>query len=133
MVLTAKDQSAIAALAIKHDLLVVTDEVDERLVYEGSHRPIAALPGMRERTVTIGSAGKTFFFTGWKVGWDTSPARHRSADGRFTLPSHSTSRARVMATKSWLRDSSLRSRPVSETSASGVREPSGIVASCSGR
>jgi N-succinyldiaminopimelate aminotransferase len=72
MVLTAEEQSAIAALAIEHDLLVVTDEVYEHLVFEGTHRPIAALPGMRERTVTIGSAGKTFSFTGWKVGWVTA-------------------------------------------------------------
>ncbi|MCZ9342984.1 aminotransferase class I/II-fold pyridoxal phosphate-dependent enzyme, partial [Streptomyces sp. TRM76130] len=47
----------------------VTDEVYEHLVFEGTHRPIAALPGMRERTVSISSAGKTFSFTGWKVGW----------------------------------------------------------------
>ncbi|MEH0545749.1 pyridoxal phosphate-dependent aminotransferase [Streptomyces sp. B21-105] len=72
MVLTADEQSAIAALAIEHDLLVVTDEVYEHLVFEGTHSPIAALPGMRERTVTIGSAGKTFSFTGWKVGWVTA-------------------------------------------------------------
>ncbi|MGW7359665.1 pyridoxal phosphate-dependent aminotransferase [Streptomyces sp. NPDC054802] len=72
MVLTAEEQSAIAALAVEHDLLVVTDEVYEHLVYEGVHRPIAALPGMRERTVTISSAGKTFSFTGWKVGWVTA-------------------------------------------------------------
>ncbi|MFJ7902233.1 pyridoxal phosphate-dependent aminotransferase [Streptomyces sp. NPDC096198] len=72
MVLTADEQSAIAALAVEHDLLVVTDEVYEHLVFEGAHRPIAALPGMRERTVTIGSAGKTFSFTGWKVGWVTA-------------------------------------------------------------
>ncbi|HZX39504.1 MAG TPA: pyridoxal phosphate-dependent aminotransferase [Streptomyces sp.] len=71
-VLTAEEQSAIAALAVEHDLLVVTDEVYEHLVYEGTHHPIAALPGMRERTVSISSAGKTFSFTGWKVGWVTA-------------------------------------------------------------
>ncbi|WP_282703162.1 pyridoxal phosphate-dependent aminotransferase [Streptomyces sp. CC219B] len=71
MVLTSDEQSAIAALAVEHDLLVVTDEVYEHLVFEGTHRPIASLPGMRERTVTISSAGKTFSFTGWKVGWVT--------------------------------------------------------------
>ncbi|SCF91800.1 pyridoxal phosphate-dependent aminotransferase [Streptomyces sp. Ncost-T10-10d] len=73
-VLTAEEQSAIAALAVEHDLLVVTDEVYEHLVYEGAHRPIAALPGMRERTVSISSAGKTFSYTGWKVGWVTADA-----------------------------------------------------------
>ncbi|MFE0640030.1 pyridoxal phosphate-dependent aminotransferase [Streptomyces sp. NPDC058877] len=74
MVLTTDEQSAIAALAVEHDLLVVTDEVYEHLVFEGTHHPIAALPGMRERTVSISSAGKTFSFTGWKVGWAMADA-----------------------------------------------------------
>jgi N-succinyldiaminopimelate aminotransferase len=63
----------IARLACEHDLLVVTDEVYEHLVYEGEHIPVATLPGMRERTVTISSGGKTFSFTGWKVGWVCAP------------------------------------------------------------
>ena len=63
----------IAALARERDLLVVTDEVYEHLVFEGAHVPIATLPGMRERTVTISSGGKTFSFTGWKVGWVCAP------------------------------------------------------------
>ncbi|WP_030547584.1 pyridoxal phosphate-dependent aminotransferase [Streptomyces albus] len=71
-VLTAQEQSAIAALAVEHDLLVVTDEVYEHLVFDGEHLPLASFPGMRERTVTISSAGKTFSFTGWKVGWVTA-------------------------------------------------------------
>ncbi|WP_431039186.1 pyridoxal phosphate-dependent aminotransferase [Streptomyces sp. P6-2-1] len=72
MVLTLEELSAIAGLAVEHNLLVVTDEVYEHLVFEGAHHPIAALPGMRERTVSISSAGKTFSFTGWKVGWATA-------------------------------------------------------------
>jgi N-succinyldiaminopimelate aminotransferase len=64
----------IAALAIERDLLVVTDEVYEHIVFDGQHVPLATLPGMRERTVTISSAGKTFSFTGWKIGWATAPA-----------------------------------------------------------
>jgi N-succinyldiaminopimelate aminotransferase len=63
----------IAELAQEHDLVVVTDEVYEHLVYEGEHVPLATLPGMRERTVTISSGGKTFSFTGWKVGWVCAP------------------------------------------------------------
>jgi len=59
----------VADLAQEHDLLVVTDEVYEHLVYDGEHVPLATLPGMRDRTVTISSGGKTFSFTGWKVGW----------------------------------------------------------------
>ncbi len=72
-VLTRAELTAVAELAVERDLLVVTDEVYEHLVYdEAEHVPLATLPGMRERTVTIGSAGKTFSFTGWKVGWVTS-------------------------------------------------------------
>ncbi|MFI6244704.1 pyridoxal phosphate-dependent aminotransferase [Streptomyces sp. NPDC051016] len=72
-VLTRAELTAIAELAVERDLLVVTDEVYEHLVYDtAEHVPLATLPGMRGRTVTIGSAGKTFSFTGWKVGWVTS-------------------------------------------------------------
>ncbi|MFP8906880.1 pyridoxal phosphate-dependent aminotransferase [Streptomyces atacamensis] len=70
-VLTREELTAIAELAVERDLLVVTDEVYEHLVFDGEHIPIASLPGMRERTVSISSAGKTFSFTGWKVGWVT--------------------------------------------------------------
>ena len=69
---TRDELAAIAALAVKHDLLVVTDEVYEHLVFDGEHVPIAQFPGMRERTVSISSAGKTFSFTGWKIGWVTA-------------------------------------------------------------
>ena len=68
-VFTAAELGVIADVAVEHDLLVVTDEVYEHLVYDGAHVPIASLPGMRDRTVTISSGGKTFSFTGWKVGW----------------------------------------------------------------
>ncbi|MFE4967203.1 pyridoxal phosphate-dependent aminotransferase [Streptomyces sp. NPDC056660] len=72
-VLTRAELTAIAELAVERDLLVVTDEVYEHLVFDAAgHLPLATFPGMRERTVTIGSAGKTFSFTGWKVGWVTS-------------------------------------------------------------
>ena len=71
MVATREELTAIAALAIERDLLVITDEVYEHIVFAGEHIPIATLPGMRDRTVTISSAGKTFSFTGWKVGWVT--------------------------------------------------------------
>ncbi|MEV7993865.1 pyridoxal phosphate-dependent aminotransferase [Streptomyces sp. NPDC086077] len=72
-VLTRAELTAVAELAVERDLLVVTDEVYEHLVFgDAEHVPLAAFPGMRERTVTISSAGKTFSFTGWKVGWITS-------------------------------------------------------------
>ncbi|MFE7570463.1 pyridoxal phosphate-dependent aminotransferase [Streptomyces sp. NPDC057539] len=70
-VLSREELTAIAELAVARDLLVVTDEVYEHLVFEGEHIPLASFPGMRERTLTISSAGKTFSFTGWKVGWVT--------------------------------------------------------------
>src|SRR6266852_2482939 len=73
-VFTRAELAAIAALACERDLLVVADEVYEHLVYTGEHVPIGSLPGMRERTVSISSAGKTFSFTGWKIGWVTAPA-----------------------------------------------------------
>ncbi|MER7957538.1 pyridoxal phosphate-dependent aminotransferase [Streptomyces sp. NPDC096030] len=79
-VLTRAELTAIAELAVARDLLVVTDEVYEHLVFDDAeHLPIASLPGMRERTVTIGSAGKTFSFTGWKVGWITASPELTSA------------------------------------------------------
>ncbi|MDX3492497.1 pyridoxal phosphate-dependent aminotransferase [Streptomyces turgidiscabies] len=72
-VLTREELTAIARLAVERDLLVVTDEVYEHLVFDDAgHLPLVSFPGMRERTVSIGSAGKTFSFTGWKVGWVTS-------------------------------------------------------------
>ncbi|WP_371624847.1 pyridoxal phosphate-dependent aminotransferase [Streptomyces sp. NBC_01116] len=73
-VLTSDELAGIAALAVEHDLLVVTDEVYEHLVFTGAHHPIAALPGMRGRTVSISSSGKTFSYTGWKIGWVTGDA-----------------------------------------------------------
>jgi N-succinyldiaminopimelate aminotransferase len=73
-VFTRSELEAIARVCIERDLLVLTDEVYEHLIFEGSHVPISSLPGMRERTITLSSAGKTFSFTGWKVGWATAPA-----------------------------------------------------------
>ncbi|MEA3019912.1 MAG: N-succinyldiaminopimelate aminotransferase [Actinomycetota bacterium] len=73
-VLSDVELRAIAEVCVERDLLVVSDEVYEHMVFEGEHIPIATLPGMAERTVTISSAGKTLSFTGWKVGWATGPA-----------------------------------------------------------
>ena len=74
-VLTRDELDAVASVAQEHDLVVVTDEVYEHLLFDGrQHVPICTLPGMWDRTVTISSAGKTFSFTGWKVGWVTGPA-----------------------------------------------------------
>jgi N-succinyldiaminopimelate aminotransferase len=74
-VFTREELSLIASLCVEHDLIAVTDEVYEHLVYDrAEHVPLATLPGMAERTLTISSAGKTFSTTGWKVGWACGPA-----------------------------------------------------------
>jgi N-succinyldiaminopimelate aminotransferase len=73
-VFTPDELAVIAAAAVDHDVVVVADEVYEHLTFDArTHVPIATLPGMAERTVTIGSAGKTFSVTGWKIGWVTAP------------------------------------------------------------
>lgn len=77
-VLTRDELQAVADVAIERDLVVVTDEVYEHLVFDDAlspegHVPLATLPGMWERTLTLSSAGKSYSFTGWKVGWATGP------------------------------------------------------------
>ena len=74
-VLSRAELQALADVAIEHNLIVITDEVYEHLTFDGhEHLPIATLPGMFERTLTLSSAGKSYSFTGWKVGWATGPA-----------------------------------------------------------
>ena len=74
-VFTRAELELVCELARKHDAWVVTDEVYEHLLFDGlQHVPVATLPGMAERTLTISSAGKTFSATGWKVGWVSGPA-----------------------------------------------------------
>ncbi len=68
-VFTHNELSQIANLCIEHDLVAICDEVYEHLVFEGQHIPLIQYPGMRNRTIQISSAGKTFSFTGWKIGW----------------------------------------------------------------
>jgi len=74
-VLRRSELDLLAAACTEHDLVCVTDEVYEHLVYDGEHIPIATLPGMAERTLTISSVGKSFSFTGWKIGWCSGPAQ----------------------------------------------------------
>ncbi|MBF6205964.1 pyridoxal phosphate-dependent aminotransferase [Streptomyces gardneri] len=74
-VLDRSDLRAIAEIACEHDILVLTDEVYEHLVYDGAeHVSLATLPGMAERTIVVSSAAKTFSVTGWKTGWACGPA-----------------------------------------------------------
>ncbi|MET0965972.1 MAG: pyridoxal phosphate-dependent aminotransferase [Nakamurella sp.] len=74
-VLNRAELAGVAQLAARHDLIVITDEVYEYLVYDDvAHLPLATFPGMAERTITISSSGKTFNTTGWKIGWACGPA-----------------------------------------------------------
>ena len=74
-VLSRAELEAVADVARRHDLVVVTDEVYEHLTYDDlPHIPLATLPGMFERTLSISSSGKTFSLTGWKVGWASGPS-----------------------------------------------------------
>jgi N-succinyldiaminopimelate aminotransferase len=87
-VLSAEELQVIADVAVEHDLIVITDEVYEHLTFDGlRHIPLATLPGMFERTVTLSSVGKSYSFTGWKVGWATGPSHLVGA---------------VLAAKQWL-------------------------------
>src|SRR5688572_19519374 len=87
-VLSPAELQAVADVALEHDLVVITDEVYEHLTFDGhTHVPLATLPGMFERTLTLSSAGKSYSFTGWKVGWATGPAELVGA---------------VLAAKQWL-------------------------------
>jgi len=72
-VFTEAELTTVAELCIEHDVLAVTDEVYEHLVFDGVHRPLASFPGMADRTISISSGGKTFSFTGWKIGWACGP------------------------------------------------------------
>jgi aspartate/methionine/tyrosine aminotransferase len=72
-VLTRLELEAIRDLCVRHDCLAITDEIYEHMVYEGTHLPLATLPGMPERTITISGASKTFGVTGWRIGWAIAP------------------------------------------------------------
>jgi N-succinyldiaminopimelate aminotransferase len=78
-VFSRADLETIATLCRQADAICITDEVYEHLVYDGEHVPMATLPGMRERTITISSFGKTFSLTGWKIGWAAAPPQLTAA------------------------------------------------------
>ncbi|HTC25349.1 MAG TPA: aminotransferase class I/II-fold pyridoxal phosphate-dependent enzyme, partial [Gemmatimonadales bacterium] len=72
-VLGLTELEAIRDLCVRHDCLAITDEIYEHMVYAGTHVPLATLPGMRDRTITISGASKTFGVTGWRIGWAIAP------------------------------------------------------------
>jgi aminotransferase len=73
-VFSREELELIAALCVEHDVIAFTDDIYEHLVYEGEHIPLATLPGMAERTVSIHSMSKTYSVTGWRIGWAIAPA-----------------------------------------------------------
>ena len=94
-VFDAEELQAVADAALAHDLIVICDEVYEHLVFDDQrHVPLMALPGMRERCVRIGSAGKTFSLTGWRIGYATASASLITAISKtkqfmgYTTPAH---------------------------------------------
>ncbi len=88
--LTQTDLETIAALAIEHDLLVMSDEIYGRIQYEGEHLSIAAMPGMQDRTVVVDGFSKTFAMTGWRLGYLLVPPAMTSAFGRLMFNSVSS-------------------------------------------
>lgn len=78
-VATEEELRGLATLCEKHDLIAICDEVYDRMVYEGTHISLAALPGMYERTITLRSLAKSFSLTGWKIGWAIAPTSLSSA------------------------------------------------------
>ncbi len=72
-VLDRDELQAVADCCLEHDLIAITDEIYEHILYEGEHVPLATLEGMRERTVTVSGASKTFSVTGWRIGWIVAP------------------------------------------------------------
>jgi len=114
-VFSLKELTAISTIAIKHDLLIMSDEVYEHFLYdETRHIPIATLEGMRERTITVSTLGKTFCITGWKIGWVcagknlTSLIRNKrkESNGSFAAPlqAAATHILDLLADKTYLQD-----------------------------
>ncbi|XP_049735655.1 kynurenine--oxoglutarate transaminase 3 isoform X2 [Elephas maximus indicus] len=105
-VYTKEELQVIADLCIKHDTLCISDEVYEWLVYTGNkHVKIATFPGMWERTITIGSAGKTFSVTGWKIGWSIGPSyliKHLQTVQQNTLYTCATPLQEALAQAFWI-------------------------------
>ncbi|XP_065410279.1 kynurenine--oxoglutarate transaminase 3 isoform X10 [Chrysemys picta bellii] len=105
-VFTKEELQVIADLCIKHDTLCFSDEVYEWLVYKGNkHIKIATLPGMWERTITIGSAGKTYSVTGWKLGWSIGPQhliKHLQVVQQNTLYTCPTPLQEALAQALWI-------------------------------
>jgi aspartate/methionine/tyrosine aminotransferase len=86
-VLTREDLERIAAIAIEHDLVVLSDEIYSRILYTGEHTSIAALPGMAERTIVLDGFSKTWAMTGWRLGYGIVPSWLNHGFGRLIINS----------------------------------------------
>ncbi len=137
----------LAGLCREHDVVCLSDEVYEHLTYDAVHVPMATLPGMRERTVTISSLGKTFSFTGWKIGWTCAPpdltaavrAAHQFVTFSTATPLQHAAVAAVDAPRSYYDElradfRSKRDLLVGELARIGfeVRAPAGTYFACAG-
>ncbi|GBD09546.1 Aspartate aminotransferase [Candidatus Thermoflexus japonica] len=92
-VLTREDLAAIAELCLKHDLVVLSDEIYSRILYEGEHVSIASFPGMRERTIILDGFSKTYAMTGWRLGYGVMPEPLAEAVTRLMINSNSCTAA----------------------------------------
>ena len=144
----AAELDLLAALCREHDALCLSDEVYEHLVYEGEHVPMASRPGMRERTITISSLGKTFSLTGWKIGWAAAPphltaavrAAHQFITFATATPAAARRRGGARGRTGILRGASRRVPVAQRTSCSGelarigfdVYPPAGTYFVCAG-
>ena len=88
-VLTKSDLEAIAELAVKHDIIVISDEVYSKILYEGKHQSIISIPGMKERTVLIEGHSKTYAMTGWRLGFGVMPKELAAAITKLMINSNS--------------------------------------------
>ena len=129
-VFTREELAGIAELCTKYDVLVLGDEVYEHLVYDGPHTPIATLPGMWERTITVSSIGKTLSVTGWKIGWayghsalmDALQAAHQFITFSTTTPlQHALARVLPLAA-SWIDGLRERYRRKRDTLVQALRD-----------
>ena len=92
-VLTREDLAAIAELCLEHDLVVLSDEIYSRILYEGEHISIASFPGMRERTIILDGFSKTYAMTGWRLGYGVMPEPLAEAVTRLMINSNSCTAA----------------------------------------
>lgn len=129
-VFSTLEMEAIGDLCRRHDLIAITDEVYEHMVYDGRHISLAGLPGMWERTVTLSSLGKTFSLTGWKIGWAVAPpeltdgvrAAHQFLTFATATPLQHAAAVALGASRSYFEDLTASYRVKRDVLAEGLGE-----------